>query len=125
MKINIKATGFPITSAISDYVGKKVSSLEKFLGGASEILVNVEVGKTTKHHKSGDFFRAEIQIEANGNNYYASAEKDDLYAAIDEVRDEITRELTSRRKKATDLFRRGGAKIKSLIKGITSWKKRE
>lgn len=91
--------------------------LEKFFH-EEEVLVNVEVGRTTKHHKSGDIFRAEIHITASGEEYYSAAEKDDLYAAIDEVKDEIVHELTSKRKRALRLFRRGGAKIKNLLKGI-------
>ena len=116
MKINIKATGISLTSPISEYINKKVDMLEKFFG-EEEVLVNIEVGRTTKHHKSGDIFRAEIHINTGDEEYYAVAEKDDLYAAIDEVKDEIVHELTSKRKKAIRLFRRGGAKIKNLLKG--------
>ncbi len=128
MKINIKATDFSLTPSISEYIEKKIDMLKKFFRGADEVLVSVEVGRTTKHHKSGDIFRAEIHISAGGEEYYAVVEKDDLYAAIDEVKDEIVHELTSRRKKALRLFRRGGAKIKNLLKGIAdigdkSWKR--
>ncbi len=118
MIINKKATNISFTPAISEYIEKKINTLEKFFGGG-EVLVNIEVGRTTKHHKSGDVFRAEIHINTRGEEYYAVAEKDDLYAAIDEVKDEIIHELTSRRKKAMRLFRRGGAKIKNLLKAIS------
>ena len=117
MRINIKATNITTTPAISEYIDKKVNMLEKFLAN-QDVLVNVEVGKTTRHHKSGDVFRAEIQIIADGKDYYAVSETDDLYAAIDKVKDEIVHELTSKRKKALHLLRRGGAKIKNLLKGI-------
>ncbi|MEK7669250.1 MAG: ribosome-associated translation inhibitor RaiA [Patescibacteria group bacterium] len=119
MKINIKATGISLTPSISEYVEKKVSMLEKFFSGVDDVLINVEVGKTTKHHKSGDFFRAEIRVVVNGQTYYAVSETENLYASIDKVKDEIVHEMTSKRKKAMRLFRRGGAKIKELLK---SWK---
>jgi len=118
MKINIKATNITITPAIDDYIHKKLESLIKFFGRASDVLANVEVGKTTKHHKSGDVFRAEVHIIVDGDEYYAVVETDDLYAAIDEVKDEITRELTSRKKRTLRLLRKGGAQIKAAIKGI-------
>lgn len=118
MKINTKATGITLTPSIVDYIEKRVKTFEKFLAGVEDILVNVEVGKTTKHHKSGDVFRAEVQVVANGKTYYAVAETEDLYAAIDEVKDQVTRELTSKRKKTSDLFRRGGAKVKDLLRGF-------
>ena len=120
MTINIKATGISLTLFISEYAKKKVNMLEKFFRTTDEILVNVEVGKISRHHKSGNIFRAEIQIMADGQAYYAVSETENLYAAIDEVKDEIVHELTSRRKKALRLFRRGGAKIKNLLKGIVS-----
>lgn len=101
--------------------------LEKFFG-EEETLVNVEVGRTTRHHKSGDIFRAEIRINFGGQEYYSVSETEDLYAAIDEVKDEIVQELTKKRKKYLHLFKRGGAQIKNLLKGIVdigdkSWKR--
>ena len=120
MKINTKATSITLTPAISEYIEKKINMLDKFFRDTDDVLVNIEVGRTTKHHKSGDIFRAEIQIAVDGQTYYAVAETEDLYASIDEVKDEIVHEMTSKRKKAVRLFRRGGAKIKNLLKGIRS-----
>jgi putative sigma-54 modulation protein len=127
MKINTKATGITLTSSISEYIERKISTIEKFFNG-EEVLINIEVGRTTRHHKSGDIFKAEIQIVADGETYYAVSEKEDLYAAIDEVKDEILHVLTSKRKKSLHLFKRGGAQIKNLLKGIVnigdrSWKR--
>jgi len=119
MKINTKATGISLTPSISEYIDKKVMMLEKFFHNIDEVLINIEVGKTTKHHKSGDFFRAEIQIVTNGQTYYAVSETDDLYASIDKVKDEMAQELSSKKRKTVRLFRRGGAKIKELLK---NWK---
>ncbi len=125
MRINIKATGTTLTPSISEYIEKKINMLEKFFQEGArpdepfgrEALINVEVGRTTKHHKSGDIFRAEIRINYEGQEYYSVAEEEDLYAAIDEVKDEIVHEMTSRRKKTFHLMRHGGAKIKNLLKG--------
>jgi len=117
MNINIKATNTTLTPAISEYIEKKLDTLNKFFK-AEDALINVEVGKTTHHHKSGDIFKAEIRINASGEEYYANVETEDLYAAIDGVKDEIIRELTSKRKKTLRLFRKGGAKIKNLLRGF-------
>ncbi|MBN2094380.1 MAG: ribosome-associated translation inhibitor RaiA [Candidatus Zambryskibacteria bacterium] len=116
IKINTKATEISLTPAILDYIEKKLEVLEKFYDEMEDVIVDVEVGKTTQHHKSGDIFRAEIKLRARGKEYYTSAETEDLYASIDKVKDDIVRKLTSKRKKTLDLIRRGGAKIKNLIK---------
>ena len=115
-KINIKATNISLTPSISEYIAKKIETLDKFFG-EKEALVNVEVGRTTKHHKSGDIFKAEIHISAAGQDYYAVSETEDLYAAIDEVKNEMARELSSKIKKAAKLLKRGRAKIKNWLKG--------
>ncbi len=117
IKINTKATNLEITPAIADYVEKKIQMLDKFFRGTDEVLVSAEIGKTTRHHKSGDFFKAELHITSNGEEYYASAETEDLYASIDKVKDDIIRELTSKRKRALRLVRKGGALIKKFLKG--------
>ena len=120
MKINLKATNIELSEAISQYVDKKLIMLEKYFeqSKGDEVLALIEVGKSTRHHKSGDVFMAEIHIKANGKEFYAVSEKDDLYAAIDEVKDEITRSITSRRKKAIALLRRGGTRIKEMLKNL-------
>lgn len=117
IKINTKATNLEITPAIADYAEKKIQMLEKFFRGVDEVLISVEIGKTTRHHKSGEFFKAEIHLTSNGEEYYAVAETEDLYASIDKVKDDIVRELTSKRKKALRLVRKGGILIKKLLKG--------
>ena len=94
MKINIKATGIDLTPTISDYVTKKVSSIEKYLEPNPDVVAQVEVGKSTQHHQSGKVFRAEVHIIGGGLDLYAVSEKEDLYAAIDTVKDEITHALT-------------------------------
>lgn len=117
MKINIKATNTFLTPAISDYVTKRIDSLEKFADKTDETLMaDVEVGKTSQHHQRGDVFRAEINLRIRGKQLRAVAEEADLYAAIDKVRDEMAEELRSSRKKDINLMRRGGAAIKNLLR---------
>jgi ribosome-associated translation inhibitor RaiA len=55
---------------------------------------------------------------------YASSDKEDLYIAIDDAVDEASRSLTSKRKKYTALARRGGAKVKAMVKGLWPWGKK-
>ena len=119
MEIKIRSKNFQITPAIDDYITKKISSLDKFIGVKDNILCEVEIGRTTKHHKSGDIFRAEVNIIEPGNKQiYTFAEEVDLYTAIDVVRDEAERAIVSRKNKYHTILRRGGAVIKNLLKRI-------
>ncbi len=107
-----------LTDAIREYVNKKVSSTEKFVmkDGAH---VNVEVAKTTNHHKQGEVYKAEIEIRSDGNVFFAEAETDDLYKAIDNAREDIVRELTSTKDRNNSLFRRGARSVKKMLKGLS------
>ena len=119
MNIKIRSKNFDITPAIDEYVTKKISTLEKFIRVKDNTLCEVEIGRTTMHHKSGDIFRAEVNIvEPGGKQIFAVAEEVDLYTAIDIVRDEAEREIVSRKNKRNTLFRRGATQVKNLLKKI-------
>ncbi|OHA34495.1 MAG: ribosomal subunit interface protein [Candidatus Taylorbacteria bacterium RIFCSPLOWO2_01_FULL_45_15b] len=119
LQITTKATNIEVTPAISDYVQKKISSLEKFIPtGDTSAKADVEVAKTTKHHAGGDVFRAEINFHLGNKHLRAECIKEDLYAAIDEIKDEIARELKSSKEKDVTLLKRGGRKIKDILRGI-------
>ena len=119
MNTKIRSINFDITPAIDEYVSKKVSSLEKFLEVSEGTICEVEIGRTTKHHNSGDIFKVEINLTQPGSKQvYVVAEEADLYTAVDVVRDEAERAIVSRKTKSSTLFRRGAAQVKDLIKRI-------
>ena|SRR3990167_6281170 len=123
MKINIKATGIELTPAITDYINKKFSSIEKHIDkDHSDVLAQVEVGKSTEHHKSGKIFRAEIHLTGGGLDLYNVREEFDLYAAIDLVKDEMVASLTQTKDKSETLTRRGARIFKGLMKGLARFK---
>ncbi|MDE1941022.1 MAG: HPF/RaiA family ribosome-associated protein, partial [Patescibacteria group bacterium] len=109
------------TPAISDYANKRLEKIAVLLDSDPAAQCDIELGKTTDHHKKGNIFRAEIHVVGAGKNYYASSEQNDLYAAIDIVRDEIIRELTAGKAKRVSLLRRSGARVKNMIKGLWPW----
>lgn len=118
LKHHIKSTNLEMTEAISDYLAKRLDTLDKFIDKEIEALAKVEVGKTSHHHHKGDIFRAEVNLNIGGKNFRAVAETSDLYAAIDKMRDEIVAEVTKSKRKSLHLLRRGHQKIKNMIKGI-------
>ncbi|MBX4200039.1 ribosome-associated translation inhibitor RaiA [Candidatus Parcubacteria bacterium] len=118
MNINIKATGIEMTPAISSYAEKKISSIEKYIEKGKSPVVQMEVGKNTKHHKEGPFFRAEVKIVGLGKDVYAVCEAEDLYAAIDMVRDEVVQEITRDKSKRLHMMRKGGRMVKDIVRGF-------
>lgn len=93
-----------LTDAIKKYVEERSEALEKLTSHfESTAELRVELGKTSQHHTSGPFFFAEFHLDVPGTVLTAKAEGADLYAVIDEVRDEIKRQLVDRKEKFQDL----------------------
>ena len=124
MNTNIKSTNITLTPAISEYTNKRLEKIASFLENDPTVQCDVELAKTTSHHQKGEIFKAEIHIVATGKNAYASSEKNDLYSAIDAVRDEILNELRSVKGKKVSLLRRSGARVKGVLKGLWPWGKK-
>jgi ribosomal subunit interface protein len=121
MKIDLKTTNMSVTPDIKDYLDKKLEALEKLIDpNDTSVSCQVELGKTSNHHKSGDIYRAEINLMKDGKQFRAVAEQETIMAAMDEAKDEIVRELKSFKSKQMSLVRRGGAAIKDMIKGLGS-----
>lgn len=119
MNVNIKATNMELTSAITDYVNRRLEGIEKFIKEGDKVIIYVEVGKTTNHHKQGDIFRAEFHIEISGVEFYTFSEKEDLYTAIEDAKEEIIRQIKTKKDRKQTLFKRGATSIKKMLKGIS------
>jgi len=120
MKIVIKATNIKLTSALHQYIEEKINSLEEFLvifeeekywnhffgRGKPRVEAWVEIEKETRHHHKGPFFRAECQMRLPKKSIRSIAAKEDLRLAIDEIKDELQRELKQYKNKKIDKIKK-------------------
>lgn len=119
MKINIKATNIDLTQALSDYTNQKIGQIEKFIKlNDDSVLCNVEIGTSTKHHQSGKIFRAEINLRVVGKEFRSVSEKEDLYVAINDAKEEMIEIVKSSKTKKRTRLRRGSESIKNILKGF-------
>lgn len=135
MKINIKATNLDLTPTIRNYVEKKIGELDKFVQkvgqkhrskrGKAVYEAWVEVERTTFHHRKGDVFRAEVQIRLPGKDVRADSRKEDLHLAIDEVKDELQRQLKKYIGKQRTTQRKGARKFKKIIRSALKFRFRK
>jgi len=96
MKIIIKTTQIELTPALKEYTEKKVGSLGKFLkkfDTKEEVEIFVEIGKTTKHHKSGEIFYAEVTMKLPKKVLRVENSNADLRAAIDTIKDVLKQSI--------------------------------
>lgn len=122
MKINLQAKNLELTDAIRDYVVERLTSLGKLLSREErreEAVITFEVAKNTNHHKAGAVFHADCKLRARGRDYFASADEEDLYAAIDAVKDSLYAEINKSKDRRQTLFHRGARSVKKMMKGLS------
>jgi ribosomal subunit interface protein len=121
MKIVIRTKNLKLNRTLRQYIREKINSLEKFLKifqdkekyfngyfgkGKPGVEAWVEIGKTTQHHQKGSHFRTEIQMRLPGKSIRSTAKREDLRLAIDEVKDELQRQLKQYKNKLEALTKR-------------------
>lgn len=123
MQINLQGKGIELTESIKDYVSKRVTNLEKLLSkieaGKGEAMVDFEVVKTTNHHKAGEIFHASCSIKVDGKSFYGENDSEDVYSAIDEVKETLFSEISREKDRAQTLFKRGATSVKKMLKGLS------
>lgn len=123
MSINIQATNLELTDAIRSYAEEKVSEiLSRY--HMEVIQADIEVAKTTQHHQKGEVFRAEVNVDIPGKLVRAEATHEDLYAAIDEMKNILDEELRKQKDKSISDRKRSG-RMARLMKTVFFWRSKE
>lgn len=91
MQLIISGKGIDLTQAIEDYVTKKIGPIEKFYDRI--VRVHVTVGIDSNHHVKGKKFFAECKLEVPGPDIFVMETNEDLYAAIDVMRNRVEDEV--------------------------------
>lgn len=129
LKLNIKATNIKLDDTLYGYIYEKIGTLDKFIEDIDgSVQAWVEVGKPSKHHQTGLEFYAEVNIRLPGQGKVLRSESKhlDLRLAIDEVKDELQRELKQYRGRQEAEYKRGARIAKKLIRlSPLAWFKRE
>ncbi len=129
MKIIIKSTNFDLNQEIKDYIEEKIGGLEKFADifqggkyfggyfgkGKPRAEAWVDIGKLTKHHKTGPYFRAEVQMRFPGKSIRSEAVAENLKMAICQAKDELQGLLDKYEGKIIAKERRGARIFKKII----------
>lgn len=111
--VTYKLTKIAATPAINAYIEAKFGHLDKFLGDMRTPRdCVIEIGKTTKHHKKGDVFRAEADLVLPHKIIRAEAETPDLYTSIDLLETELQRQIRVFKGKAKTIMLKGARKVR-------------
>jgi len=114
MQIKIRTKNIDLTVSLKSFINNKLGVLKKLMGeDVSDILVDVE--RQTNHHKKGDVYWTEANVNLDGKKLFAKAHGDDVFKTILEVKEELEREIKRYKTKAIDLARRNQRKAHEEI----------
>lgn len=113
--IQFKATNTEVDETLQVLLEQKLASLEKYLNTETDLVCEVEFEKVS-HHQSGNVHRVEVNFFKNGELFRAEAVEDSYEKAIDEVRDELDKELRRNRNKKETMFRKGARRLKEMMR---------
>lgn len=117
MNITTKTPNYEASDKALAFAKERFGSVARLLGNEKDTaLLEIELGRSTEHHKSGQIYRAEANLDAGGRLYRAEAEGDAIEAAIDKAAGELSREVKKARGRTKRLIRGAGAKMKSWLR---------
>ena len=100
MQVNVTGHHVDITESLHDYVINKIERLERHFDHLTNIHVILSVEKLRQ--------KAEATFNLGGNNVFADAVHEDMYAAIDGLVDKLDRQVKKHKEKITDHHRASG-----------------
>ena len=100
MKVTIKATNLNLTPAIKKAIEEKIATLDKFIPHiGTPVEAFVEVAIETRHHQKGKIYYAEANIKVPGEIIRSEAREENIYKAINTVKDELQALLKKHKKR--------------------------
>lgn len=112
--INFKATNTEASDELKSLVEQKLQSLEKYIQDTPSVCA-VEFEKVASQ-QSGNIYRVEVNMQLDGSLFRAQSTMESFEKAVDEVRDQLDKELRRFAKKRETLFKKGARKIKEMLR---------
>jgi ribosomal subunit interface protein len=112
--ITFKFNGLEEAKSLADVVEQKFTSLERFIGETASAHCEVEFEKQTAH-QNGRIYRVETNLTVDGELFRAEAMEMSFAAAIDEVRNELDKELSRAKDKHVTLDKAAGRELKEKL----------
>ena len=115
MQIVIKSTGLELNDSLRTYINNKFSSIEKMaksFEANGELILKVEIARTTKHHNKGNVFYVECSLPIGSKLLRIEQTDEDMHAAIDIAQGRLKEEVEQFKEKAMGKDRKSIDKLK-------------
>lgn len=113
--IQFKGTNVSVEEKWQSLVEQKFNALGKYIGSETDVSCQVEFEKIVSH-QNGPIHRVEANLFVAGKLFRAETTEESFELAIDVVRQELDRELAKTNEKKETLLKRGGRKIKDMLR---------
>lgn len=94
MQITVSGHHVDVTPPMRDYVETKLGKLQRHFDNITNTDVTLVVDKMVQ--------KAEATVHVAGRDLFATAESDDMYAAIDSLTDKLDRQLIKHKEKKSN-----------------------
>ena len=98
MQISITGQHFSVSTALQEYVQKKLKRLERHFDQVTN--VHVVLSKVEKAK-----MKADATVHVSGGNLFAEVTHQSMYAAIDTLADKLNRQIVKHKEKLSDHHR--------------------
>jgi len=112
--INFKYNDLEEVKPLADLMQQKLQSLTKYLHEEQSITCDVEFEKVAPQN-AGQVYRAEVNLMVEGTLFRAEATENSFEVAIDEVRNELDKELRRAKDKQVTLDKDAGRAAKEQM----------
>ncbi len=113
--MNYKTNNLDVDEFLRALCEKKLETLQKFFQEHQEVSADIEF-QLEGASNSGKQYKIEVNLTIDGQLYRAEATEESFEQAIDEVRNELDKELRRDKRKRTSLMKRGGRALKNLLR---------
>lgn len=114
-QINIKATNVDLNDRMRGVIEERLLMTEKLISPDTNVTCDAEI-ELTNNEDLGRQYRGEANLQVNGNLYRAEAHSSSVEGAFEEVRNQLRKELRRAKDKEESLIRRGGRKLKEMLR---------
>ncbi len=116
MRVTIRQKNLKITPVLMRYIEQKIlKPIRRLLkeNTAQELpILDLEFGRTTRHHRKGKVFRAQANLTLGKYLLRAEVDEEDIRAACDLLEEELEEEIRTFKGKSFSLLKRQGRSIK-------------
>jgi ribosome-associated translation inhibitor RaiA len=121
MDMRLKTTNYKVTTDVEKYLDARLGALEKILGrdAALKTRCEVEIGRAAGNKHNSDYmWYAEMRVVTTGAKpLYARNHAASVNAAIDDVKEEVGRQVRKEKKMRTTDTRKKGREVKKVLRG--------